>query len=190
MWYILCYLPCTSVFKIIFRWPEGSSARKLIIRPHQCYIQALLIFPQRNMLYYPVNLLTLIVIIWVATPSSFINSYRRFRGAYVHLKGISTLNTEAADTSETSRSIYETTRCHNPEDHNPNFHRCENLKYHVCYLINDNKLICRHSGPVPTVIQHCNPQRCGVQSTHKLRAEVGTSKYFLTICRHTVSSWI
>jgi hypothetical protein len=38
------------------------------------------------------------------------------------------LKMEAACYSKTSISDYKTTMCHNPEDHNMNIHRRENLK--------------------------------------------------------------
>jgi hypothetical protein len=34
----------------------------------------------------------------------------------------------AIGSSETSVTTYETARCHNPEDQNPNFHTYENLE--------------------------------------------------------------
>jgi hypothetical protein len=33
--------------------------------------------------------------------------------------------------SQISITVYKTTRCHNPEDHNPNFHHRENLKSRI-----------------------------------------------------------
>jgi hypothetical protein len=45
------------------------------------------------------------------------------------------LKMEATGYSETLITIYNVTRIHNPEVHNTNLHRCENLKSHTRIIL-------------------------------------------------------
>jgi hypothetical protein len=45
------------------------------------------------------------------------------------LHGVTTLKMEAVRPSETLVSYHSTIQSHNPEDHDLNLHRCENLKH-------------------------------------------------------------
>jgi hypothetical protein len=64
---------------------------------------------------------------WDDVPCSLVDIYRHFIGAYITLM-------MAVLSSETSVSIYHTTRCNIPEDIHLHIRRRENLKSHTIHL--------------------------------------------------------
>jgi hypothetical protein len=63
-------------------------------------------------------------VFWIVVPCSLVEVFRRFRGLIA-------LMMEAANTSEMSVNICQTTQRNNPEDSHLHTRRRENLKYHA-----------------------------------------------------------
>jgi hypothetical protein len=72
-------------------------------------------------------------VFWDVLPCSLVEVHRRFRGVCCLHQG--TLMMEAASTSETSESFYQTTWRNIPEDSHLHTRRCEILKSHLIVVL-------------------------------------------------------
>jgi hypothetical protein len=90
-------------------------------------------------LVYPLNcscnnVQVYFVVLWVMIPCILVHCHQRFGGKYwLHLQSNSMEEVGSSDT------LVKTTRCHNPQNHNPHFHHRENP---VGLIFKKNRILC------------------------------------------------